>query len=447
MLAFVREVYEKEFYETTFKHSNSLASLCDSLTSEDFEFALKLSVNAIQNVKQSAETMTYKEALSEELKKLEQKKEKEFLILKKELEDKLQEAQASVQASEFLLSAFRQKEEERISIALQKEESRNSLLLKQKEEQFERELYRLKESHDSVLKLIQQTNSDILSKSEKQQKEALDSLKAVLNEQEKRLRKEKVSSEIGKQGEKEFASIASDYFPWGSSLISTAKTPHSADLKGKIRECDVLFEIKMYSNDVPSKEVEKFERDMAENSNIPYGVMISLTSSITNKKDSSYITTKWTGKSQLLLFVNHFYNHSSKDTLDIIDFCADIAYRVWNISNSNETNESVESYSLLNSKLEQVKVLLDMELKNLSEFSRSLNHDKKFLIDKLNESYTRYSAHVTRIKSIFNQMLEIILGDSIQPALENESPTSESEPTLIPPKKRASKKKIVASTL
>jgi hypothetical protein len=428
MLAFVREVYENDVYETTFRHKTSLASICQELTSEEFQLGLELSLDAIHSVKHSAQTVTYKEALSEELKKVEEKKEREFQPIRNSLEMKIVELQASLLASEQLLSALRQKEEERLASVIQKEEVRNSVLMRQKEEQFERELKRLRDSHDSVLKLIQQNNSEILNRSEKQQKEAVDALKAVLTEQENRLRKEKVSSEKGKQGEKEFASICSEEVPWGSSLINTSKTPHSADLKGRIRSCDVLFEIKSYSTDVPTKEVEKFERDMTENSNVPFGVMISMTSGICSvgRKGEAFLTTRWTANNQLLLFVKHFYEHSVSDILGVIDMCSDLALGIWKVSNKEESSES-ENILALKNKLDSLKVFIEMEIHSISEFTKHLNHDKKFLTEKVNEIFTRYSSYVSRIRSTLGQMLEEIVGSQASLGKQDEERPEEKE--------------------
>jgi hypothetical protein len=420
-LAFVREVYEENFYYSTFKHSKSLADLCKKTSSNDFQLGLEIALHALESAKQSAHSLEYNEILAHEIEKKTRSLQNSFTAQKKELEDQLSSLKSSLTQSDITLQAMKKGSDELLRTALS-----------QKEEGFQKELARLKESHDKLVLTLEKSHTDAMTRADAQHAAAMD----ILKDQESRLRSHKVSSEKGKQGEKEFAALAADYFPWGASLINTSKTPHSADLKGKIRSCDVLFEVKMYSNDVPSKEVEKFERDLSENSNIPFGVMISLTSSIANKKDLPYITSKWSHKSQLLLFITDFYQHPSQDTLGVIDMCADIAHKVWSAASDSTPEDDIDTSYVLSSKIEQIKVLVDMEIKNLSEFSRSITHDKKFLMDKINESYTRYAVYTARIKSSLSQMIEIILG---QPAPE--SPLDlpvESEP---PSRKKSGPKK------
>jgi hypothetical protein len=78
-----------------------------------------------------------------------------------------------------------------------------------------------------------------------------------------------------------------------------------------------------------------------------------------------------------------------------------------------------------------------MEIKSISEFSRSITHDKKFLMDKLNESYTRYANYISKFKCTLSNIIEVILG---QPAPESE--VLPPEPDHTPePRKKSSKKK------
>jgi hypothetical protein len=420
-LAFVREVFENESYETTFRHSKSISDLCKRITPYEFQLSLEIAIHAIESAKESAHSLEYNEILTHEIEKKTRSLQNSFLTQKKELDDQILSLRSSLSKSEDSIAAMKKGSDELLRIALS-----------QKEESFQKEILRMKDSQERLISSLEKSHKESIARADAQYAATME----LLKEQESRLRKDKISSEKGKQGEKEFATLASEYYSWGSSLINTSKTPHSADLKGSIRGCDTLFEIKHYSSDVPTKELEKFERDLSENSNIPFGVFISLTSGITGKKDS-FVSSKWTSKSQLLLFISNFYEHDSKDSLSIIDTCADIAFKVWNASDMLDEHTTSD----LSGKLEQIKVLVDMEMKSIADFSRSLLHDKKFLTDKLNESFTRYTSYVSRFKSVLSQILDLLVdpvGD-ITPAQEDAVPTPRNG--VETPSKKKSKKK------
>jgi hypothetical protein len=95
------------------------------------------------------------------------------------------------------------------------------------------------------------------------------------------------SQRLGEIGENIVASLLQQAFP-GDTFEVTAKEGHVADIRaqfdvggGQMRAG--IIEVKLYSHDVPSKELDKFRRDMAE-TKVRYGLMVSLTSRLTGIK-------------------------------------------------------------------------------------------------------------------------------------------------------------------
>ena len=97
----------------------------------------------------------------------------------------------------------------------------------------------------------------------------------------------KTSRSDGDLGEKYVGQqLYSVYGEDGDSFEVWSSTGHQGDLIGKIAVADklpqsVLIEVKDYTSIVPSKEVDKFRRDMRENPEMKAGIFISLQSGIT----------------------------------------------------------------------------------------------------------------------------------------------------------------------
>lgn len=92
------------------------------------------------------------------------------------------------------------------------------------------------------------------------------------------------SQRLGELGETIVAQQLTRAFPTDQFQI-TAKTGHVADIhatfdlgEGKKREA--IVEVKLYTNDVPTPEIDKFRKDLATTGK-GYGLMVSLTSRLT----------------------------------------------------------------------------------------------------------------------------------------------------------------------
>jgi hypothetical protein len=121
------------------------------------------------------------------------------------------------------------------------------------------------------------------------------------NKKIEHLDKEKSSANIGIIGEKEVEKMLEERY----NVENTAKTGKCADLLVTLNGVRVLVEVKKYSSSVPTKEIEKFYRDMDANSSINGGVMISLTSKITGiSKMMEYKHININGNSIPVVFIS-----------------------------------------------------------------------------------------------------------------------------------------------
>jgi hypothetical protein len=444
--AFCDEFKTGNYYTITFLSRKSMRDVCDGITVGEFETALPIAMEAIRGAKTSMSSLQFKDVLANEIKKEEDKHKKEIeQLVKKEsiekesmrsnlvgsitdLETEIRELKSILSASDVMVSKLREQ--------LKGSETmfRASLddVVKQKEKQYEKELDRMSISHKQIMELMESSAN-----------QRVESLRSVYQEQEDKLRKQLertlVSSEKGKVGEREFDELVAQHTNWGD-LANTAKTSYGTDRAGKIRGCDVLFELKNYSGEVPSAEVDKFERDMEEHHDVPFGVFISYKSGIRGKKSDGFLAMKWTSRSQLLLYINNFYNHVPEDTLKMIDVMADIAWMVYKTSRDKPTDS--EQCAQLQSRIQQAKVFVEKELKRMELFLTSLNHDKSFLIETITKQNATYVYNISQCAQALHTMLDILLmipkqeSEEVVEALPEPPANGEEE---IKPKKRSKK--------
>jgi len=465
MECFLEETFDGEYYTSKFRHTSSLKSL-ESLNQTQFHLVLSLSKSAVESLHDSVNTLQYNDMLQKEINRHKELFNSEKLRLEEEFKHKnltsqndlealkiahktkiseidrdLKLARSELGISEFAMNKMREQfdslkkhSEDLLKVSLKE-------VVAKQEEQHQKEILQIQAMNKTMRESIESQARERVTQCDNQHKEATEKMRSLYIEQELKLRKELEktfnSSEKGKQGEQEFEDIVKQYVSW-PPLVNMSKTSHGTDRSCRIRKCDTLFEIKNYSSEVPSKEVEKFQRDMEEKQDYPMGVFISMNTGIVGKKSGNFITVEWTSKSQLLLYVNSFYHHSSQDTLAFIDMCADIAWVVY--KEAREEPDTCENTIQLQSKIENIKVYVDNELKRMAEFLRMLNHDKITMIDTITKQNTTYTYHIKQSKQALQSMIEIILGK-----VEDDVETPEVVEDTSKLKKRSKKSTAVKS--
>ena len=433
-MALVSEEQDGEFFVSIFKHPQSISDAVAEFSPQEFYDIVRIGASAYNSLKDSIHQVQYAEMLAkevqkktelfsaerkkleEELKQIRQKQEIETQTLSTSFRTTIQKLETDLQtatAQNTISESSLQKAKEQFDHLKKSTESmiHSSLqsLLKEKDESHSRELRENKEQHDKEIKRIQLANKESLETMERIAKEQVKEMRDLYEERETKLRQDLQksigSSDKGKQGEREFEDLVKEFVLW-PPLVNMSKTSHGTDRSCKIRNCNTLFEIKNYSNDVPSKEVEKFERDMEEHQDAHMGVFVSLNTNIVSKKSGNFIILKWSSKSQLLLYINSFYKHSAEDILKFIDICADIAWLVFSKSQNSSDDETLE----LQSKIEHAKVYIESSLKQCGDLLTEFSHDKKFWQDQIIKQNTKYTIAIKNIKTNLQGMLGLLLG-------------------------------------
>ena len=470
--AFVSEEYNGTSYTSTFTHPTSLKESLNDFSPEEFGLIISIAANALKEFNTSVNTIEYKEMLDAEIKRhtalfdSQKAKIEEQLRLVKltnqsdgekvqathkarlaDLDSEIKELQSQLRISELSSSKLR----EQLTSIKTSSESMLQLTIKeivdQKEKQHEKEVGRIQAMNKTMLESLEQQARERVSQCDSQHREAMENLRQVYMEQEKKIRKELeksfASSEKGKQGEQEFEDLAKLHVKW-PALENTSKVSHSTDRTCMIRKCKTMFEIKNYTSDIPTKEVDKFERDMEENQDSPLGVFVSMKTNIVGKKSGNFITMNWTSKSQLLLYVNSFYNHSAEDVLTFIDMCADIAWTMFKAA--REKPDESETTIHLQGRIEQAKVFIEKELDEMAEFMRSINHNKTFMISAINKQHADNTLRINKNRHTLQEILNVLLGKHEEGPAETPQPDS-IELASDEKKKARGRKKAVNNTI
>ena len=442
--AFLSETFSNGKWTSTYTHPTSLQSVVKDLTQKEFKVAMTLAVSALQKMNSSAENLSYKEALDKEVKSYTQvlTQEKEDLAAKLDLAKRNAVSEKNLITEKFLEEIKQLKSSLSISEQAVKDiEGRSELMFKNLLDNMKKEM---STSHSQEISRVEATYQRFQSNSEQQHKEAMAALKVSYSELEDKLRKELVkataatasaSVEIGKQGEMKFEDMVEKYTQWGP-LKNTSKLNHHGDRMCKIRGCEAMFEVKDYTNVVPSTEVDKFKRDMEEHPDFHLGVFASMNTNI-SKKSGTYIQMEWTSRSQLLIYINRLQSHSLEDIFGFLDICVDIALRMNKMA--NERPEDSETCILQQEKINRCKDLAEREMKRILDYMNTMNINKNTLLQTITKHYDENRIFMKQVVASLNESLEILSGKSQEVLADVEELAGATSPTAQK-KSRAAKK-------
>ena len=207
------------------------------------------------------------------------------------------------------------------------------------------------------------------------------------------------SSKKGKLGESlAMNSLKKKYPDW--KIENTTGTAHESDLfaysdnYGKI-----LYEIKTYSSNVPSKEIQKFKDDMVT-TNSKYGIFVSQTSGIVGKKLIDYEIID----NSILVYIScaglngHGIEIGTEFLLSLIDSgyldkrhllkndnIRDVLYEI--NESMYELNECINNFSRIKMQIDEHRNIMnrsvDMMYRNVVEYNTKANITYDTLLEKI----------------------------------------------------------------
>lgn len=403
----------------------------------------------------NVELETYKQSLEE----LKRENEKRMSIIQKEKEGLKQEKTTlltMLNEKEEAMNIFKKQVEGLIQKALEPIKNNHREEILRMEKSYKEEKSRMEHtSCEEKNRMESASNSEILrlETAYKEMRVLLERnhitenerLKKKLDDQEEKI--QKLYSELkqsqasvikGSVGQADFLELVKQHTDW-TNMEDTSKTARAGDLKGFIGKVETMFEVKNYTADVPGKEVIKFIRDMEVHSNIPYGVFVSMTSGISNKKGD--ITFQWTSHGQLCIFFGNFLKSDIGMSLKYIGECAGLGHRFFTL-NQGEENNDVDVYR---DKLIQVKTIITKQLSDVSEMLASMMQHKKLQLDNITKHYTEYKMGLDKMKTSCNEIIDIIIGESVDDTIGDVMVEEVVEDVDVK-KKRGRKPKVATST-
>ena len=388
-MALLTQSKENDFYISTWKHHKPISELLQQSSMQEFDTILELSSESLKSLRESSSSLQFQEILNNKLRDLDSKKQYEIEQMKR-----------SFESTRLTESSRLQNEIKNLQIQLEQSSKAYQLL------------------NQNFLN-IQNTNQEHFSKSlnnavqhvEAQHikvdsiyKEQIHTLQRQLEEYTKNTISQNVSSNKGKTGEQNFDTLVENLTSW--SLENTSKMPQSCDRYGIIRNCKTLFEIKNYGHNVPKREIDKFKRDLEVHKDCPLGIFISLNTNIVGGPQD-FFYTEFTNSNQLLVYIQNFNNYDASTLFSVIDSLIDVAMLLNTKCNVSEDSVSIQS------KVDSIKPILQMEINNISNIIKEINNNTKFIIDTVQKNNSSLKHHLEKIQFTFKSILQTFFEDII----------------------------------
>jgi len=215
----------------------------------------------------------------------------------------------------------------------------------------------------------------------------------------------KVAGARGTIGETAFAEYIEKYTNW-RDVENTSKIPQSGDLQCMINKVKTIVEVKNYTKDVPTKEIQKFMRDMDSHTETPFGIFISINTEITGKRNT--INVDWTEHGQLCIFISKFQETDVEYTMKMLEQYAEVANRVYTLHHRC----SEEELSMYKEKHNHIKTIITEQITDIAQLIQNIGHDRRIMIDNLTKQGIVYKTALEKIKLSGSNIIDLIMGTS-----------------------------------
>jgi hypothetical protein len=442
--AYQETVTKGSAFVSSWLHTSPIPDSLKTISVDTFEKILAIAAQTISDFQQTdlqdkiQVVLAQQESQTEKkIKGLLTKKDDELASLQKNTDLLIQKLRGELEVATHVSESLNAKLKSMESDSQKKFQLELKHLRDEKESQYEREITRIQAQNKEFVSLLQSSLEKQYSERLKTEHEILAKSWAKLEEEKLSLQTQAVrgSSLLGQEGEEWFDTLVNTKTSWGA-LVNTSKIAHATDRSGKIGKCPVLFEIKNYSNTVPTKELEKFARDMEENNNYPFGVFISRNTAITGMKQ--FLRVEWTKKGQLLLYIANMAAHGIDDILSYIEACSLTALQIYTLYTELQTTKE-ESHVVheLQGRLDTAKLYVERDIKRASELLGQMKHDEKFITDAIKKQYASYKIQLDESKNSLQDLLHVLFNTDKVEAVPKEKP--DSTPPAKPRKKAAPK--------
>ena len=199
----------------------------------------------------------------------------------------------------------------------------------------------------------------------------------------------------------------------GFVLRDTSKLGHEMDFTMEMEGNLVMWEVKTYTSTVPKSEVEKFLRDLKENSS-KIGVMISRSTDIYGKYQSGNMFTEF-DNDKMMIYINKFEEFCGDDENRIFNMLASLFRIWWEYHREEKTFDRVEIVRELEKAVDDIS-------KRRTDWKRHKSHlDEltRWTTDLIDESENRLDRILKKTRNV-DVNAPIIPGDVFRESTEKE---------------------------
>jgi hypothetical protein len=188
---------------------------------------------------------------------------------------------------------------------------------------------------------------------------------------------------------------------------------HAGDYLMKWTEHTILWEVKNYEYAVPTKEVEKFRRDMKENPQVRVGVMISRLTAITGQVSHGDRNIEFV-EGKMLIYLSNFESMSDDTLANLM-----LLFRVWwaqdHADNDDEDTSKIDA-------IRQIEKLYDEASKAKTEWRHHKSHMDtaiRWMAERVEDTESRLRAALNVLQGVVKSLdtskeifIEEIVGDA-----------------------------------
>jgi hypothetical protein len=411
---FIRDAFFSEFMvEVNKKHSQELLNIQQSSISETTSKIAPLISKFTELESKHSETISeIKQEYEQKIKTLHKSKavlESEVLLTKSELETTYSKEIKNLTKKVSTLEA-----------ELQIASTSESLIRERCKQESERIIKTIEEKNREMITL----KEDILSQREQ---------KLVQKEQELQSKIQRQASSVlrGHDGETFFKNIAKEKMNWDLEKAPT----FSCDYSSTIHNSLTFFEIKNYTNPVPSSEITKFLRDMKLHPEALTGIFVSLNTPINGKDPAIPISLDWINASQCVVYIQSCADLDIDHTLSLIDQVVRVS-TLFNNFVSSQASTSLEP--IFQARIEQAKSYLERTISRGTKLIKKIMTDKKNQIEFIETSTSHNICELKFQAADITTSIQILLGEYSEPEESEELSETKSEVKPVEKKKKKS---------
>jgi len=163
----------------------------------------------------------------------------------------------------------------------------------------------------------------------------------------------------------------------------------------------------------------------------PLGIFISLNTNIVGAPQD-FFYTEFSPSNQLFIYIQQFHTHDPNLLFSIIESLTELATIFHSKCNESEKDSNIQS------KVDSIKPIFDIQLKNIVNMLKELNNHSRLMIDHIQKHNTSLKSQLESLSLSIKSMFQTLFQESTDINMIVDSSNEEAKP---PPKKKQIRRK------